>query len=67
MITETENQNYVQYVQYIQMCKYLQKKFRWGFENCEKDKNKRSMYKTESFYCTRVKRNYVRFLLTKKP
>ena len=33
----------------------------------EKDKNKGVCTKTESFCCTRVKRNYVRYLLTKKP
>ena len=37
MITEDENQKYVQK---FQKCKYIQKKFRRGFGNREKNKNK---------------------------
>ena len=46
---------------------YIQKKFGRGFGDFEKDKNKGVCAKTVSFCCMRVKRNYVRFLLTKKP
>ena len=43
------------------------KEFRRGFGDFEKDKNKGVCTKAESFCCTRVRRNCVRFFLTKKP